>query len=89
MYLDYRQSLGSGKLRSRLRSFTGFTDRHVVSLENYNSLAFPLVGELSLSVQQNNFLYRVNRIGNTPIDGIANRWNLTLGLVYDLGWKWY
>ena len=89
VYLDYRQSLGSGKLRSRLRSFTGFTDRHVVSLENYNSLAFPLVGELSLSVQQNNFLYRVNRIGNTPVDGIANRWNLTLGLVYDLGWKWY
>ena len=89
VYLDYRQSLGSGKLRSRLRSFTGFTDRHVVSLENYNSLAFPLVGELSLSVQQNNFLYRVNRIGNTPVEGIANRWNLTLGLVYDLGWKWY
>ena len=87
--LDYRRSLGSGKLRSRLRSFTGFTDRHVVSLENYNTLAFPLVGTLSLSVQQSNFLYRVNRIGNTPVEGIANRWNLTLGLVYDLGWKWY
>ena len=89
VYLDYRRSLSSGKFRSRVRSFTGFTDRHVVSLENYNSLAFPLVGELSLSVQQNNFLYRVNKIRNTPVDGIANRWNLTLGLVYDLGWKWY
>ena len=87
--LDYRRSLGSGKLRSRLRSFTGFTDRHVVSLENYNTLTFPLVGTLSLSVQQSNFLYRVNKIRNTPVDGIANRWNLTLGLVYDLGWKWY
>ena len=87
--LDYRRSLGSGKLRSRLRSFTGFADRQVVSLENYNTLAFPLVGTLSLSVQQSNFLYRVNRIGNTPVEGIANRWNLTLGLVYDLGWKWY
>ena len=60
VYLDYRQSLGSGKLRSRLRSFTGVTDRHVVSLENYNSLAFPLVGALNLSVQQSNFLYRVD-----------------------------
>lgn len=89
MNLDYRRSLGSGKLRSRLRSFTGFTDRHVVSLENYNTLTFPLVGTLSLSVQQSNFLYRVNKIRNTPVDGIANRWNLTLGLVYDLGWKWY
>ena len=87
--LNYRRSLGSGNFRSRVRSFTGFTDRHVVSLENYNSLAFPLVGALSLSVQQNNFLYRVDRIGNTPVDGIANRWDLTLGLVYDLGWKWY
>lgn len=87
--LDYRRSLGSGKFRSRVRSFTGFTDRHVVSLENYNSLAFPLIGALSLSVQQSNFLYRVNRIGNTSVDGIANRWDLTLGLVYDLGWKWY
>ena len=87
--LNYRRSLGSGNFRSRLRSFTGFTERHVVSLENYNSLAFPLVGALSLSVQQNNFLYRVDRIGNTPVNGIANRWDLTLGLVYDLGWKWY
>lgn len=89
VYLDYRRSLGSGKFRSRVRSFTGFTDRHVVSLENYNSLAFPLVGALSLSVQQSNFLYRVNKIRNTPVDGIANRWDLTLGLVYDFGWKWY
>ena len=89
VYLDYRRALGSGKLRSRLRSFTGLTDRHVVSLENYNTLAFPLLGTLSLSVQQSNFLYRVNKIRNTPVDGIANRWNLTLGLVYDLGWKWY
>ena len=87
--LNYRRSLGSGNFRSRLRSFTGFTDRHVVSLENYNSLTFPLIGALSLSVQQNNFLYRVNEIRNTPVDGIANRWDLTLGLVYDLGWKWY
>ena len=87
--LNYRRSLGSGNFRSRLRSFTGFTERHVVSLENYNSLTFPLVGALNLSVQQNNFLYRVDRIGNTPVDGIANRWDLTLGLVYDLGWKWY
>ena len=87
--LDYRRSLGSGKFRSRVRSFTGFTDRHVVSLENYNSLAFPLVGALNLSVQQSNFLYRVDKIRNTPVDGIANRWDLTLGLVYDLGWKWY
>lgn len=89
VYLDYRRSLGSGKFRSRVRSFTGFTDRHVVSLENYNSLAFPLIGALSLSVQQSNFLYRVNKIRNTPVDGIAYRWDLTLGLVYDLGWKWY
>ena len=87
--LNYRRSLGSGNFRSRVRSFTGFTDRHVVSLENYNSLTFPLIGALSLSVQQNNFLYRVNEIRNTPVDGIANRWDLTLGLVYDLGWKWY
>jgi len=80
---------GIGQLRSRVRSFFGVTDRRVISVENYNTLTFPLVGELSLSARQSNFLYRVTKIRNVPIDGIAFRWDLTLGLVYDLDWKWY
>lgn len=88
--LDMRRNLhGVGQLRSRVRSFFGVTDRRVISIENYNTLTFPLVGDLSLSARQNNFLYRVNKIKNVPTEGIAFRWDLTLGLVYGLDWKWY
>ena len=88
--LDLRRSLGArGRLHSRMRSFLGLTDRRVVSLENYNTLNFPLAGSLSLAIRQNNFVYRVNKIRDVPMDGVAVRWDLTLGLVYDLGWKWY
>lgn len=87
--LDYRRALGNGEFRSRTRGFAGLTDRQILSLENANTLLFPLVRALRLSVQQRNFLYRVDRIADTPVDGIANRWDLTLGLICDLGWKWY
>lgn len=88
--LDFKKAFGGKReFRSRVRTFFGATDRRVVSVENYNTLMFPLAGSLSLSIRQNNFLYRVNRIGAVPIDGVANRWDLTLGLTYDLGRKWY
>jgi len=88
--LDTRRKFSqNGQLRSRVRSFFGVTDRRVISIENYNTLTVPLMGGLSLSARQSNFLYRVNKIRNIPIDGIAFRWDLTLGLGYDLDWKWY
>jgi 2',3'-cyclic-nucleotide 2'-phosphodiesterase (5'-nucleotidase family) len=88
--LDVRRKFHqNGQVRSRVRSFFGVTDRRVISVENYNTLTVPLMGGLSLSARQSNFLYRVNKIRNIPIDGIAFRWDLTLGLGYDLDWKWY
>lgn len=88
--LDMRRKFNkNGQVRSRVRSFFGVTDRRVISIENYNTLTVPLMGGLSLSARQSNFLYRVNKIRNIPIDGIAYRWDLTLGLGYDLDWKWY
>jgi len=88
--LDVRRKFSqNGQVRSRVRSFFGVTDRRVISIENYNTLTVPLMGGLSLSARQSNFLYRVNKIRNIPIDGIAFRWDLTLGLGYDLDWKWY
>ncbi|MGA1197551.1 MAG: hypothetical protein ACO36I_13755, partial [Candidatus Latescibacterota bacterium] len=88
--LDVRRKFHqNGQVRSRVRSFFGVTDRRVISVENYNTLTVPLMGGLSLSARQSNFLYRVNNIRNIPIDGIAFRWDLTLGLGYDLDWKWY
>ena len=88
--LDLRRKVGqNGQLRSRVRSFFGVTDRRIISVENYNTFAFPLMGGLSLSARQSNFLYRVNKIRAVPVDGVAFRWDLTLGLVYDVDWKWY
>lgn len=78
-----------GKLSSRVKSFFGLTDRRVVSIENYNTLSFPLIGLLSLSVRQSNFLYRVNAIRGVPTDGVAFRTDLTVGFVYGRDWKWY
>ncbi|MDA0711142.1 MAG: 5'-nucleotidase C-terminal domain-containing protein, partial [bacterium] len=78
-----------GQLRSRMRGFFGANNRRVISIENYNTLSFPLLGGLRMSARQSNFLYRVNKIGKVPVEGIAFRWDLTVGLVYDLDWKWY
>ena len=87
--LEMTQSLKSGgRLVSRVRSFVGVTDRRVVSVENYNTLSFPLLGTLRLNVRQNNFLYRVNRIRGVPAHGVAFRTNLTIGFAYGLDWKW-
>lgn len=79
----------TGQVRSRVRSFFGVTDRRVISVENYNTLTFPLLGGVSMSARQSNFLYRVNKIRAVPVDGIAFRWDLTLSVGYDLDWKWY
>ena len=78
-----------GRLSSRVKNFVGFTDRRVVSVENYNTLTFPLIGNLSLAVRQNNFLYRVNAIKGIEASGIAFRTDLTVGFVYGRDWKWY
>lgn len=87
--LEMTQPLKSGsRLNTRVRSFVGVTDRRVVSVENYNTLSFPLLGTLRLNVRQNNFLYRVNRIRGVPTQGVAFRTNLTIGFAYGLDWKW-
>jgi hypothetical protein len=87
--LDYRRRLPQGgRFRSNTKSFFGFTDRKVISVENYNTFSFPLVGKLSLTVRQNNFLYRVDKIQNVPVKGSAVRMDLTVGFAYGLDWKW-
>ena len=75
-------------LRSSMRGFFGFTDRRLISIENYNTLSVPLVGALSLSVRQNNFLYRVTHIKKNRVQGTAFRTNLSVGLSYGVDWKW-
>jgi len=88
--LNYQRRLQQGgQLRSRVKSFFGLTDRKVISIENYNTLSFPLAGSLSLTVRQNNFIYRVNKIRDIQVSGIALRSDLTVGLAYGLDWKWF
>lgn len=88
--LTYQRGLPQGgRFRSEVRTFFGFTDRNVIAVENYNTFTFPLAGELSLTVRQSNFLYRVSKIGDTPTDGAAMRTDLTVGLAYGLDWKWF
>ena len=88
--LNYQRRLQQGgQLRSRVKSFFGLTDRKVISIENYNTLSFPLAGSLSLTVRQNNFIYRVDKIRDVQVSGIATRSDLTVGLAYVLDWKWF
>ena len=80
-----------GRFRTRIRTFFGLSDRRVISVENYNTLNFPLVGELSLTVRQNNFAYRLDRqddTGESTSPGFGFRSDLTVGLTYGLDWKW-
>ena len=80
-----------GRFRTRIRTFYGLSDRRVISVENYNTLNFPLVGELSLTVRQNNFAYRLDRkddTGQSTSPGFGFRSDLTVGLTYGLDWKW-
>ena len=87
--LDYEVRLRQGgRFRSKVESFFGFSDRKVISVENYNTLNFPLLGELSLSIRQNNFMYRLDKIRGVPVSGIAFRSDLTIGLTYGIDWKW-
>ncbi len=88
--LTYQRRLPQGgRFRSKVKSFFGLTDRKVVSIENYNTFSFPLVGELSLAVRQNNFIYRVDKIRENPVSGVAFRTDLTVGFAYGLDWKWF
>lgn len=88
--VNYQTHLTQGsRFRSDLKSFIGFSDRRVVSIENYNTLSVPLVSGLSLIVRQNNFAYRVTKIQNVETDGIAFRTDLTVGFSYSLDWKWF
>lgn len=87
--LNYQVRLKEGgRFRSRIESFFGFSDRRVISVENYNTLNFPLVGELSLTVRQNNFIYKADKIRGVPVTGVAFRSDLTVGLTYGIDWKW-
>ena len=88
--LTYSRGLPQGgRFRSKVKTFFGFTDRRVVSLENYNTFTFPIAGELNLTVRQSNFMYRVNKIQDAPADGTAMRMDLTVGMAYGLDWKWF
>lgn len=87
--LNYQIRLKQGgRFRSRIETFFGLSDRKVISVENYNTLNFPLLGELSLTVRQNNFIYRADKIRGVPVTGIAFRSDLTVGLTYGIDWKW-
>jgi 5'-nucleotidase/UDP-sugar diphosphatase len=88
--MEYQRRLPQGgRFRSNTKSFFGFTDRKVVSVENYNTFSFPLAGKLSLTVRQSNFLYRVDEIQGVPVKGSAVRMDLTVGFAYGLDWKWF
>lgn len=87
--LELNQTFKTGtRLTVQTRAFLGFTDRRVISIENYNTLNVPVIGSLRLNIRQSNFGYRVNQIRGIPISGIAFRTNLTIGFGYGLGWKW-
>ncbi len=87
--LNYRLRLKTGgRLHTKVESFFGLSNRRVIAIENYNTLGFPLAGQLSLTVRQNNFVYRVDKIRGVTIDGVAVRSELTIGLAYGLDWKW-
>lgn len=87
--MNYRIRLKTGgRFHSKVESFFGLSDRKVISIENYNTLGFPLAGQLSLTVRQNNFIYRVDKIRGVSVDGVAVRSELTIGLAYGLDWKW-
>ncbi len=43
-----------------------------------------MVGALSLTVRQNNFIYRVDKIKGVPVSGSAFRTDLTVGFAYGL-----
>ena len=81
--------LESTRLMLRLSRSMTQNQRKVISVENYNTLAVPVVGRLSLTVRQNNFLYRVDRIRGAPVEGVAVRTDLTVGFSYGLDWKWF
>ena len=88
--LTYRRRIRhGGRFDSKVESFFGLSDRKVISVENYNTFSFPLVGALSLVVRQNNFLYRVDKIQGTPVSGVAFRTDLTVGVAYGRDWKWF
>ena len=87
--LNYQVRLKQGgRFRSKIKSFFGLSDRKVISIENYNTLNFPLLRELSLTVRQNNFIYRLDKIRGIPVTGVAFRSDLTVGLTYGVDWKW-
>jgi 2',3'-cyclic-nucleotide 2'-phosphodiesterase (5'-nucleotidase family) len=87
--VEVNQTFKTGsRLKIQARSFVGLTDRRVLSVENYNTLNVPLIGALRLNIRQSNFVYRVNRIRDTPVSGVAFRTNLTVGFGYGLDWKW-
>ncbi|MBM3262764.1 MAG: bifunctional metallophosphatase/5'-nucleotidase [candidate division Zixibacteria bacterium] len=89
MTAELNHTLKTGaRFRVQVRSFVGFTDRRVVSVENYNTLNVPLTGALRLNIRQSNFVYRVNRIRGVPVSGVAFRTNLNIGFGYGLDWKW-
>ena len=88
--LSYQRRMRQGgRFRSKVKSFFGLTDRKVISVENTNTFTFPLVGKLDLTVRQNNFAYRVDRIRDEEVSGVAFRTDLTVGFSYGLDWKWF
>lgn len=60
----------------------------MVSIENHNTLTFPLLGDVRLNIRQNNVLYRVNRLGGVATEGVAVRTIITVEFAYGLNWKW-
>lgn len=87
--LEWTRPLPSGaQLSSRVRSFFGATTRRIISVENYNAVSFPLLGDVRLNVRQNNFLYRVNSVSGAAAQGVAVRSIITVGFAYGLNWKW-
>ena len=60
----------------------------MIAIENYNTKNFPLVGELSLTGRQNNFVYRLDKIRGVCVTGVNVRSDLKVGLTSGIDRKW-
>ena len=75
-------------ITTQFRGFVAPTDRRTISIENYNTVSFSLLGRFRVNVRQSNFFFRVNQVPGTTPGDFAFRTYITVGLGYGVNWKW-
>ena len=90
LILEWSEPLyaAGSSITTQFRGFVAATDRRTISIENYNTVSFSLLGRFRVNVRQSNFLFRVNRVPGTTPGDFAFRTYITVGLGYGLNWKW-